>query len=445
MTTISGLPNPVRKWLSFGSGIGVEIGASDLKVVLARVRPSRIRVPGHLAIRDYASRPAAEWGSEYHNFLRSAGMSHLSATVLLPRRDVIVRQVALPGVAGKDKESAIRLQLDTLHPYGDAEVCWGWSLLSGGAALVGIARREAVERYAQLFAEAGVNISNFTFSAAALHAAIGLRGTRGPEPSSGGDGFLALSRGTDGTVEAYGESPARPVFSAEFEMPAERAAILALSELRLAPETAPQKLEDVIPRPDMNPVENDLSRNALPYATALAAACPLLAPAANVLPAAYRRSTSRMRYVPTIVLAVMLLLTGGAVWAYSTIANHRYLERLREEIARIQPQAQRAAALDRETNRLRARARLLDQFRGQTRADMDALRELTKLLAPPVWSNSIQITRESARIAGEAPQAAPLLKLLDSSPLFENSQFQMLTRGASSEVFQIRTGREKQP
>lgn len=445
MTVISGLPNDLRKWLALGSGIGLEIGACDLEVVLARVRPSRIRVPGRLVIRDYVSRPAAEWGSEYHKFVRAAGMGHLSATVLLPRREVIVRQVALPGVAAKDKESAIRLQLDSLHPYGDAEVCWGWSLLSGGAVLVGIARREAVERYAQLFAEAGVNISSFTFPAAALHGAIGLRGTRMPQAPGSDGGFLALSHRADGTIDAYGESTARPMFSAEFNLPPERAAILALSELRLPPETAPQKLEDVLPRPEVNPVENDLSRNALPYATALAGACPLLAPAANVLPTSYRRSTSRIRYVPTIVLAVLLVLAGGAVAAYSTMANRQYLERLRAEIARIQPQAQRATILDREINSLRARARLLDQFRGQTRADMDALNELTKLLAPPVWSNSIQITQESARIAGEAPQAAPLLKLLDSSPLFENSEFQMLTRGSSSEVFQIRTGREKRP
>jgi Tfp pilus assembly protein PilN len=432
MTASPRIPDDVRKWLAFGSGIGIEIGAADLEVALARVRPSRIRVLGRLTIHDYASRPAAEWGAEYLKFVRSAGMGHLSATVLLPRREVIVRQVALPGVASKDRESAIRLQLDTLHPYEDAGVCWGWSLVSGGTALVGIARREAVERYAQLFA-------------AALHAAIGLRGTKLPEQPGGDAGFLALSRGADGSVEAYGESTARPVFSAEFDLPPERAAILALSELRLPPETAPQKLEDVLPRPDVNPVENDLSRNALPYATALAGACPLLASAANVLPNDYRHATSRTRYVPTILLAALLLLAAGAVAAFNTVADRQYLDKLHAEIARVQPQAQRATALDREINNLRARARLLDQFRGQTRGDMDALNELTKLLEPPVWSNSIQITQESARIAGEAPQAAPLLKLLDTSPLFENSEFQMLTRGSSGEVFQIRTAREKRP
>src|SRR5579884_3256306 len=150
------LPANIRKLLAFGSGIGIEIGAEDLEVAAARVRPSGVQVLGRLTLPRYAERPAGEWGAEYQRFLKSVGMSHLSATVLLPRRDVIVRQIALPGVAAKDREAAIRFQLDSLHPYGDAEVCWGWSAAGENSALVGIARREAVDRYVRLFVEAGI-------------------------------------------------------------------------------------------------------------------------------------------------------------------------------------------------------------------------------------------------------------------------------------------------
>src|SRR5260370_12692230 len=118
----------VRKLLAFGSGVGIEIGAADLEVAAARVRASRIHVLGRLSIADFAPRPAAEWGSQYARFLKSLGIGHLSATVLLPRRQVIVRQMALPGVANQDIPSAIRFQLDTLHPYGEEDVTWGWSL-----------------------------------------------------------------------------------------------------------------------------------------------------------------------------------------------------------------------------------------------------------------------------------------------------------------------------
>src|SRR6185369_16134972 len=139
-------------------------------------------------IANFAARPAAEWGAEYARFLKSLGAGHLSATVLLPRRDVIVRQIALPGVASKDVDAAIRFQLDTLHPYGDEEVCYGWSPLRYGAVLVGVVRRDTVEHYHQLFTKAGIAASSFTFPAAAVHAAIRLNG------AAEGAGFVALSR-----------------------------------------------------------------------------------------------------------------------------------------------------------------------------------------------------------------------------------------------------------
>jgi hypothetical protein len=431
----------LRKLLAFGSGLGIQIGASDLEVAAVRVRPGRVRVLGRLTIANYSGRPAGEWGGEYAAFLKSAGAGHLSATVLLPRKEVIVRLVALPGVAAKDRAGAVRLQLDTLHPYGDAEVCWDSTAMAAHAVLVGIARRETVERYAQLFAEAGIAVASFTFSAAAVHAAIRAAGSDGPR-----EGFVALGRMEAGAVEIYGESPAKPVFSAEFQMPADRAAALALAELRLAPETEPRSLEELLPRPTENPIQNDLSRNALPYATALAGASPRLAPAANVLPPEHRRSSSRSMFLPTAALAMLVVLGLLAMAVYSRFNDSQYLGKLQAEIARLEPQARRAGQLDREIDRIRARSRLLDRFRGQTRADLDAIEELTKLVAPPAWSNAINITRAEARISGEAPQAAPLLRILDASPLFENSEFITgIGKGKDTETFQVRTHRENHP
>ena len=141
MTPPLPISKDLRKLMALGSGVGIGIGATDLEVVAAKVRPSGVQVLGRLMIASYASRPAAEWGAEYARFLKSLGASYLSATVLLPRRDVIVRHVSLPGVATKDIDGAIRFQLDTLHPYGEEEIAWGWSALGYGAVLVGVARR----------------------------------------------------------------------------------------------------------------------------------------------------------------------------------------------------------------------------------------------------------------------------------------------------------------
>jgi hypothetical protein len=427
----------LRKMLAFGSGIGIEVGATSLEVAAARVRPSRIQVLGRLSIENFATRPAAEWGSEYSAFLKSLGIGHLSATVLLPRREVIVRQLALPGVANKDLENAIRLQLDSLHPYGDEDVTWGSTALAPGAAMVGIARRATVERYIELFTEAGIAVSSFTFSAAAVHAAIRLNGAASAE------GFVALSRASSGAWEVYGESPSRPVFSAEFDAAPQRAVVLALSELRLPPQTVARKLEDLLPKPHPNPIENDLSRNALPYAAALAGACPRFAPSANVLPAEHRRFSSRAVFVPTMILAAILLLVAGATAVYSSWSDRQYMKKLNAEIANWEPRARRAGNLDREAGLARARAQLLDRFRQQTRTDLDTLNELTRLVEPPAWTSMIDITRDSVRLGGEAPQVAPLVKILDSSPFFVGTETLTQGRTGAGESFQFRTNRRK--
>jgi Tfp pilus assembly protein PilN len=411
------IPKDIRKLLRFGSGIGIEIRGKDLEVAVVRVRPTGIRVLGRRTIAAFESRPASEWGAEYTSFLKSMGASYLSATVLLPRNDVISRLLPLPGVAAKDMESAIQLQLDSLHPYGDEDVAWGWVRLRNGAALVGIARRSVVDRYEQIFAEAGISLASFTFSASALHGAVRLNGAGGAR-----QGFLALRETDTGSIEAYGESETRALFSAEFDVAPGRAAAIAASELRLEPELEPVRFEDVLPKPNSNPAENDLSRNALPYATALAGACPRLAPAANMLPPERRSSKSRVMLVPTIALAILFVAAaiGGVI--YSRVADKQYLERLNSEIARLRPQQERAIGLDRETAASVARTQWLDSYRAQTRKDLEMLNELTRLIEPPAWTSSISITRDSVRLQGEAPQATALWKILDGSNIFNGAK-----------------------
>ena len=116
----------LRTLLAFGTGIGIEIRERDLDVIVTHVRPTGVKVAAYTTIRNFRERPAGEWGSEYLRFLRDQGASHVAATVVAPKRDLIVRQVALPGVANKDFASAIGYQVEALHPYGDEEIACGW-------------------------------------------------------------------------------------------------------------------------------------------------------------------------------------------------------------------------------------------------------------------------------------------------------------------------------
>ncbi len=212
----------LRKWLAVGTGVGIEIGREDLNVTVARVRPGGVRILGTLTIKGFRSQPAAEWGATYTSFLKKLRSGYLAATAMLPREDVIVRQVSLPGVADRDVPAALNFQIDSLHPFAEEEAVHDWARFAKTPALlVGITRRAVLDKYIALFNEAGVKVSAFTFSAAVMYSAARMYGP----PQS--DGFVAFSaqqsEGEDATYEVYGESAARPLFSASLEMPVLRA------------------------------------------------------------------------------------------------------------------------------------------------------------------------------------------------------------------------------
>jgi hypothetical protein len=454
------IPAPLKKWCAFGSGIGIEIagphGSESLHITAVRVRPNGARVLSRLDIEDFPHQPAGVWGTEYANFARKLGLRHVGATVILPRRDVIVRQLSLPGVADKDLAAAVGFQLDGLHPYPEDEIVASWSRLGNtSAVVVAIVRRAAVERYATLFAEAGIKTACFTCSATAIYSALRL--FNAPLPAE----ILAVEH-SGGDIEVYGESPTRFLFSASFPLnPARqsgdsanadsaqsavaRAAELACAELRIHSSNGSSSGS-----PDGLPVEprplDEMLHAAppLPYAAALASACPRLSLALNLLPAEQRHSSSRALWIPTAALGAIVLMLAGALAAFPGYENRKYLRSLEVQIAKVQPLANRAETLDRSTNAARIRAQQLDDFRRRAKSDMDVIEEMTHILPPPTWLTMLEISRTQVVIAGDTDQAAPLLKTIDASPLFtKSSEFIMPpVRTQTGEMFRIRTTRE---
>lgn len=424
------IPAELKKWLAFGTGIGIEIagphGSESLHAAIARVRPNGARLIDSLTIADFPNQPASVWGTDYNAFLRKHGLQQSVATVLLPRQDVIVRQLSMLGVSDKDLAAGVQYQIEGLHPYAEDDVLDGWARLEKTpAVLVAIARRATIDRYAELFGEAGVKIGAFTCSAAAIHSALRLFGQTPPAE------LLAYSD-IDGHREFYGESPARPIFSASFPASEPRGAPLACAELRIDPATEPRPLNQLMS-----------AEPALPYAAALSAACPRHSLPLNILPLERRQFGPRRLWLLPTALGLIVALLLIALWALPGFEKQQYLKSLNIEITRVQPHAERAARLERQATTLRARAVLLDDFRHRAKSDMDVLAEMTRIMAPPTWLNMLQVDRTQVIAGGETDQAAPLLKIIDASPLFESSEFSMPPmRTQNGEVFRIRTSRE---
>jgi Tfp pilus assembly protein PilN len=428
----------LRRLRIFGTGFGIAVTNADLEAVIVRSRPSGSVVVASAVIGNFATRPAAEWGAELLQFLVGAGEPHLAATVVLPREEVIVRTVRLAGVADKDTASAIELQLDTLHPWDEETVEWTWWRVSANDVVVGVVRQSTLSRYETLFSEAGIPMAAATFSSAVIHSALRLQHVVSAS-------IFCYMVSPQGRVEVYGESEAKPCYSAGFALSPERALAVARAELRLPQEQPALDLGQTL---GANLGSNSAS-SPIAFAAALAASAPLAVVYANLLPADRRASHSRTQYLIPATLGASLLAGLVAVFVLFPILNERrYVNDLTAEVNRLQPAALRVQAIDKTLAAHRARIASLDDFRRRPQADLDLLNELVRLLPEQVWTNTIEIFPDNVVIAGEADQAEPLLKLLNSSPLFEKSDFVMsVTRNGQTDLFRIkalrrgRTGR----
>lgn len=428
-TVLPTAPVPAwRRFRIFGTGFGIAIANGSLEAVIVRSRPSGSVVVASTAINGFAVRPAAEWGSELLRFLAGAGEPQLAATVVLPREEVIVRTVRLAGVAEKDTASAVELQLDTLHPWEDEPVEWAWWRVTATDVVVGVVRQSTLNHYETLFSEAGIPMAAATFSSAVIHAALRLRHAA---PAS----IFCFIGTAPGRMEIYGESEAKPCYSAGFSLPPERALSIARAELRI-----PQE----VPALDLNQALSESSGvPAVAFAATLAASAPFVSRFANLLPATRRASHSRARYLLPIALAALLALgLLGVFVIFPLINEHRYNADLTAELHRLERPALRVQSIDKLLAAHRARIAALDDFRNRPQADLDLLNEMVRILPEKVWTNTIEILPDSVVLAGEADQAAPLLKLLDSSPFFEKSEFVMsVTRNGAMDQFRIKTMR----
>ncbi|MGA7415493.1 MAG: PilN domain-containing protein [Bryobacteraceae bacterium] len=435
-----------RSWATFGSGVGIDCLGDDLLVTALNVRFGRVTMFGERRLRGISSRPAADWGAEYASFLKEFDLGHLAAHVVLPSEAVTVRVLSLPPLGAKELEAAVAFQIDSLHPYSESDdVSFAWSKLGRpGSVLVAIARRDVIRNYSTLFAEAGIALASVSVAAAAIHASLRLLA----KPAS--TGFVALDEDEAG-LEFYGESDSRAVLSFHTGSGGPRTESYVRAELRLPVDQPLEPLRDLLPAPHKKGEGSELTALAkLPYGSvrsycaALTAACPLLSHPLNLLPKEQRQSNSRLIYLPT-ALGVLLLLAAGVVYAVqSSWQRKAYLKTLNAEILKLEPAARRSKSLDKDMADAISRTRQVDAFRSRSKADLDVLNELSKVLPPPTYLDSLEVKRNEVFVSGEAESAAGLLKSIDASPLFTQSSFiSGISHLKASDGFRIRAVRKQ--
>lgn len=455
-------------WSLLQNSIGIDIQGDNFTAVCVKRQWKQIRVMDRLEIPHYRAAGPQECGRIYAEFLRANGLKMPRTVVALPRSRVLLRCLNFPRAVAADLPQAIQFQLDSLHPFEEGSVYYDFSWkpprreVPGGSNAperievpVAITEKKYVDDTASWFEEAGIAVSQFTVSTAALLAAIGDRLGLQPSPQSRSNSdFVVLDVGADATqIIGYAEGSilSKELSTSTADSDAAITAIrrdleLARSELRLDPETVvplvvcgrSQRLaseaaegmrfeissaESLFPYVDAGKENFWAQDSTVAFAAALAGVDGTLPYSLNLLPRERRSYRSPMVYFPAYALGGLILVLGLALGARGSYQDWRYQQFIEQQIQSLQPQVKAVDSAEQQSRKTYEHLALLAGLKNTSLLPLEILDELTKQLPPDAWLQQVQYDENTVMLAGYVKSAAPLLQTLAASNLFESPQF----------------------
>jgi Tfp pilus assembly protein PilN len=453
-------------WAILRTGIGIDIEGGVLRAVYVKRRWRRVRVIDSLSIPGCHQLGPQECGRRYAEFLRRNGLSAPWTAVALPRSEVLLRSLYFPKAAEAELSGAIEYQLDSLHPFEENSVYWAFSSSQNPATpgnpardrievLVAIVEKHTADAIADWFEQAGIAISQFTVTTAALMNTIQKFLQVQSDAASRNQSLFIWNAGADGIeiagyaadvgliskmipvepADQHGEAPAAA---------AERQLGIIRSELRISPDLRPPLIicgeNDGL---DFSSVDSFFSVvrvgqlfSSLSARARFEKANEVIAVAAgmdaadrngnfllNLLPAGRRTYQSPFLYLPTYALGALVTILVLALGMRGTFQDWMYGRYLEQQIRALTPQLQAVDSAQAQSKKAYDRLALLANVKTSSVVPLEILSELTKLLPSDVWIQQIVLDGDAVSLVGYGPSGSQLLQTLASSTYFENPQF----------------------
>ena len=176
---------------------------------------------------------------------------------------------------------------------------------------------------------------------------------------------------------------------------------------------------------------------------ALAVAVGPRSPALNLLPAEARLwAPSREQLVSAGVIGVTALL-GLTLALTHVIKTERHLDRLSQEIRRLDPEVKAVERLAAELGQKRRLLAALQAAQDGRIPALSVLRELTETLPQGAWLQGLTLDRQGVELVGKSDAASALVPLLEASDRLERVEFTSpVTKVQNKEQFRLRAGWE---
>jgi Tfp pilus assembly protein PilN len=152
----------------------------------------------------------------------------------------------------------------------------------------------------------------------------------------------------------------------------------------------------------------------------------------NLIPSALRHQRNYFQFVPTYVLLLLLVLLALGAWLREPYQQSLYAQRLDKEGTLLAAQVRSVADQETRLNKISDRSKALDILTHGRDSNLEALRELSRVLPKGTFLTSYVSQDSLITISGFSESAASIQKLLEDSPVFRDAQFvTSITRDAS--------------
>ena len=446
------------------SAIGIDIGHNRL-VLSSVVRGLRgLRVGPTLVVDDFRQIDPSELHDKVQNFVGSNNISTENVVVGLSRDQVAIKHVELPLEVEENLGQVVQFQVNKLEPSEDLKVCFDYQVLERDekakriSLQIIMAPRKAVDEITTLLTDVGLQPVSMRLSSTGLHQLLRFQEGGIPEQPAIILRFekealeAALIRGPgrhfcrhQSLHDAENRTEVAGATLADLLSEVDLGATGQVHEIYLAGSGAEEALVPVRERFGSARLLSSGLKLALDGAAAsslsmtgssvgLAVSSLTRNPFAklNLIPPEMRRLGTQLSYIPTLVLAVLLVFLLGLSASREYLQEKQLLNGISARAAELAPRAASVIETREEASRL---ARVADEMSsmlsGRQRA-LSVLKELTELIPDDAYLQSVRIELDKVSMTGFSDTANGLITILQGASCLTNVESKYITQDRRS-------------
>jgi Tfp pilus assembly protein PilN len=441
------------------TSVGVAIAGQDLRIAAVREMAGKRRLVRMDVLTGFVGLSEEDSVTYLAAHFRKHKLSGFNVHLTLPGTWGVTRDLEFPASVGTADaiRSAVGLQVENLSPWALDEVYWDctWEPPAKSTRSIivhiGIVPRSVLDPWIAIFRSADLALTGASLSSLSwAHGTVALWGKeRSAMVVAAESDYVEAALVHDDRIYAVhmlGSDPAQlaPACASQLMRAGRMDSVDQIQFVAHGSSTAEAGLEPVRLPIDTS---NDA---AVPDFGSISTALMGLARSAfrlNLIPAQLRYQRNYLQVVPTYALFGLLIVLGLLALVREPYQQLVYARQLDDESRRLAVEVRPVADQEAQLNRISDRINVLDGLVRGRDANLEGLRELSRLLPNDTWLTSYVCQDNVVTFGGLSESAASIQKLLEDSPVFRDAQFtSSITRDPSGkDRFAMRASIEVRP